>query len=528
MAQQALSKSHLFILRYAGMSFYWAWVFLSFNSIDITGQVETADVLVTVHVVSAFAAACMFVFVIIFYRQVMAFCLKRKGLGLICLSLVACAGTALYTLPFLPFNIVRMAAGAAISGIPCSLLILFWGMAYRDLGARDSVLFTAGSFLLTAFLYLVVANLEPTLAALCVSLFPLAAALSLLSSLKQQPDLSDYRFLKNDNKKETEPSWVQELKSFLGSAFSWRVALGFLTTLFAYGGLRVYLGEIAPSVYQEPLAMTAAIAISSLVLLVYGRFISKTSLNLGAFYRIAMPLFALGFILVAIFGNENTSLVFLLISIGSVLFEILTWVLLVEIARTTHFPALFIFAVGRFVVHVGLMAGQLTASFMPSGFLIFAVISIPLLILSAGFAFAEKDTTFQFEPPTDEELKKLSSMASKEKVFDKKQIIDISEEQKRVFDEGSLSIANELLEQMKNYPLVNEGLVNRISFVAQEYNLSPRETEVFALWVTGHGTKYIQEKLVVSKATIKTHVRHIYEKCDVHNRAELIGRLENL
>ena len=61
---------------------------------------------------------------------------------------------------------------------------------------------------------------------------------------------------------------------------------------------------------------------------------------------------------------------------------------------------------------------------------------------------------------------------------------------------------------------------------AKAYQLSPREKEVFALWVTGHGSKYIQEKFVISPATVKTHVRHIYEKCDVHNRAELMRKLE--
>ncbi|MFR1638615.1 MAG: LuxR C-terminal-related transcriptional regulator [Eggerthellaceae bacterium] len=37
------------------------------------------------------------------------------------------------------------------------------------------------------------------------------------------------------------------------------------------------------------------------------------------------------------------------------------------------------------------------------------------------------------------------------------------------------------------------------------------------------GTARIQEKFVISPATVKTHVRHIYEKCDVHNRAELMA-----
>jgi len=51
---------------------------------------------------------------------------------------------------------------------------------------------------------------------------------------------------------------------------------------------------------------------------------------------------------------------------------------------------------------------------------------------------------------------------------------------------------------------------------------------VFALWVTGRGAKYIQERLVISPATVKTHLRHIYEKCGVHSRAELMKRLEEI
>lgn len=509
MAEQATPRSHTFILRYVGMSFYWAWVFLSFNSLDITGQAETAHVLVVVHIVSAFAAACMFAFVAIFYRKTMLFCLSNKGVGLIVLSLIAGIGTLLYTFPLFPFDLTRMAIGAAISGIPCSLIVLFWGMAYRNLGAQESVFCTAGTFLVTSVLYLLVANLEAVLASLCVSIFPLLAALSVLSSLKQQPYLSDFQLLDPDYKECRGVSRPHEFKQFLETAFSWKVALGLAATLFAFGGLRIYLGDMAPSIYQNSFVMAGAIAVSSFAFLLYGRFVSQTSLNLGVLYRIAMPLFALGFVLIAVLGNENTTLIFLLISIGSVLFELLTWVLLVEIARTTHFPALFIFAIGRFVVHIGLMAGQLVGVFLSSDFLLFAGIAIPLLILSAGFAFADRDTTFQFEPPTHEELKAITGSG------DKGDTLAESPQE------------NSLLEQFADYPLMNEGLSGKIESVAKAYNLSPRETEVFALWVTGHGTKYIQEKLVLSNATIKTHVRHIYEKCDVHNRAELMRRLEN-
>lgn len=67
----------------------------------------------------------------------------------------------------------------------------------------------------------------------------------------------------------------------------------------------------------------------------------------------------------------------------------------------------------------------------------------------------------------------------------------------------------------------------RIAAVAEKFGLTARETEVFTLWVTGHGAKSIEEKLVLSSATVRTHIRHIYEKLDVHSRAELIELLES-
>ena len=67
----------------------------------------------------------------------------------------------------------------------------------------------------------------------------------------------------------------------------------------------------------------------------------------------------------------------------------------------------------------------------------------------------------------------------------------------------------------------------RIAAVAEKFGLTVRETEVFTLWATGHGAKSIEEKLVLSSATVRTHIRHIYEKLDVHSRAELIELLES-
>ena len=56
-----------------------------------------------------------------------------------------------------------------------------------------------------------------------------------------------------------------------------------------------------------------------------------------------------------------------------------------------------------------------------------------------------------------------------------------------------------------------------------DYGLTERETEVLALLVAGLSNAEIAERLVVSVATVKFHVRNILSKLDVSSRAEAIA-----
>jgi two-component system NarL family response regulator len=51
-------------------------------------------------------------------------------------------------------------------------------------------------------------------------------------------------------------------------------------------------------------------------------------------------------------------------------------------------------------------------------------------------------------------------------------------------------------------------------------DLSPREREVLALMAQGLRNREIAERLFLSEATIKTHVRHLLDKLRLRNRAE--------
>jgi DNA-binding CsgD family transcriptional regulator len=55
--------------------------------------------------------------------------------------------------------------------------------------------------------------------------------------------------------------------------------------------------------------------------------------------------------------------------------------------------------------------------------------------------------------------------------------------------------------------------------------LTGRQAEVCVLMATGYSHEKIAERLGISKHTANQHGRWIYQKLDVHNRAELVGKI---
>lgn len=57
--------------------------------------------------------------------------------------------------------------------------------------------------------------------------------------------------------------------------------------------------------------------------------------------------------------------------------------------------------------------------------------------------------------------------------------------------------------------------------IAQTYGLSAREQDVLVQLAYGKSRFEVSQALVLSEETIKTHIRHLYQKLDIHSRKEL-------
>jgi DNA-binding CsgD family transcriptional regulator len=63
----------------------------------------------------------------------------------------------------------------------------------------------------------------------------------------------------------------------------------------------------------------------------------------------------------------------------------------------------------------------------------------------------------------------------------------------------------------------------RLAKLNAQYKLSSREQEVLGYLANGHSASYVAEALCISRNSVKTHTRHVYEKLGIHKRDDLIS-----
>lgn len=489
-AKQEKSASHnAWII--IGFGMYWTWVYCSFNqSSSINPDLLNSPDMLWAHLSSMLVGALAYAFVLFAPRRNAVQTSKRSFV--LTASLLAALGTLLFTLS--PAPSVKV-AGGILTGIGTVPLLLVWGSVFSKLSAREIVLDTVTAFLIANTMYFaqVLAlsstsssqTVQPVLtvlvacalivsALLCLHCDITAGAHSGSSSVSNQSESASSGSVNGVESRADHSAQLHRVP--------WKLCLGLFVVMCVYGNVRVFVGMEAPT-SDHGLEVTAFMVFGiCLLFMVWGAFLQGRRTGLGIVYKSLLPILSASLLLVADFGS-GWSLSGPLASMFNVAIEILSWIVLADVVRITSAESLYVFAAGRMCVQAGMFFGQTAAWFIPASIDMFTFVGVVALMAAMGFMFNDQGTEYLFEPPTESELSQMSQ-------------------------EGM-------------------GLQNGVpSGIADEFGLTEREREIFDLWVTGHGSKYIQDALSISQSTVKTHIRHIYEKFDVHSRADLMALLE--
>ncbi len=179
----------------------------------------------------------------------------------------------------------------------------------------------------------------------------------------------------------------------------------------------------------------------------------------------------------------------MLLSTGNALFDMVAWLVLIAVASRNSRGAVATFAWGRGISSLGSTLGAAVGvhanTLANMGAPLFDLFAALLVLLFVGYS-----------------LIGLKNFSFREVIDGVTPVEDaVVEAPKATFDE-------------------------RCRALAEQYSLTPRELEVFQMLARGRDRAYIQEQLVVSRNTVKAHVKHIYAKLDIHSHQDLIDLVE--
>lgn len=388
-------------------------------------------------------------------------------------------------------------APTAVFSVAFAFLLVACGEVYAEMSAGHAVVYASVSYMLAYLGSTVVAEIGAQAVCVVETLLPLV-----ICALVVQPVRTDQA---SGARAKVAPVPLANLLSVTLEAIPARVLAAIGITYFAIGSTLAQSG--APLDYfswQTALAaVLTSVAVMATCILLHGR-VALTSL-----YKILM----VGQVLAAFLLSEWAEGAQVAVVITFVGVKIVAWTLMAELALLARArgtaPAALVYAAGCLAGHIGEgLAGVLSVfGLVNQGVLLIVVVA--LLVGAAAFLFTD-------------EMGKYPDIADATPASGGE---DTLQSQKGL-SRGEAPLSDAVAPA--STPVAQPSLDERIGELASAYMLSARETEVFRLWATGHTLKYIQEKLYLSPSTVKTHVRHIYDKTGVHSRSEIVELLDPL
>lgn len=527
-----------------GSACLWAWGFLAYLSpVLIPAERPVGGVGIEVgFFVSQGAVVVAAVAIVLALR-------KRSvavghGVLLVCASLLALASA------LLPLTVAidapwPLVGCGAICGVAGTLLGCAWGARYslesRDVSAVVMVSFLVAYGIYFAILLLYVATPFVVAAQVVVVFLPLASwglwfwDASARSGLA--PEVFPSSALSTDIAGSPGSSGKAPGEVTAGSrelhALPWR-SLGVIAVAALVGNVMasVIMGtsyEGADSLYPGGIALCACIATMALVPLTAER----TAFSVAQLYRITVTFSVVGLVAILVLGAAAVPVGGALVQGCTLFFQPLVYVVVTRSTRLQGLSPLVAFGVGQALISAVVLAGNL------AGKLLFQVAGETPLLLSAVCGAGVLALFFMVvaraaqvgEEGNEEKDGGTEEMEAETRGADRVKAAAAGRGSsgvaagERLFEDGGTTEAATLPNGDCAAGVGAQGEDSAAVF-ARAVGLTARETEILSLLVRGRTLPYIANELFVTTGTVKTHVRHIYEKALVNNRQELLDKVE--
>lgn len=527
-----------------GSACLWAWGFLAYLSpVLIPAERPVGGVGIEVgFFVSQGAVVVAAVAIVLALRKHSV--AVGRGVLLACASLLALASA------LLPLTVAidapwPLVGCGAICGVAGTLLGCAWGARYslesRDVSAVVMVSFLVAYGIYFAILLLYVATPFVVAAQVVVVFLPLASwglwfwDASARSGLA--PEVFPSSALSTDIAGSPGSSGKAPGEVTAGSrelhALPWR-SLGVIAVAALVGNVMasVIMGtsyEGADSLYPGGIALCACIATMALVPLTAER----TAFSVAQLYRITVTFSVVGLVAILVLGAAAVPVGGALVQGCTLFFQPLVYVVVTRSTRLQGLSPLVAFGVGQALISAVVLAGNLV------GKLLFQMAGETPLLLSAVCGAGVLALFFMVvaraaqvgEEGNEEKDGDTEETEAETRGADRAKAAAVGRGSsgvaagERLFEDGGTTEAATLPNGDFAAGVGAQGEDSAAVF-ARAVGLTARETEILSLLVRGRTLPYIANELFVTTGTVKTHVRHIYEKALVNNRQELLDKVE--
>ena len=527
-----------------GSACLWAWGFLAYLSpVLIPAERPVGGVGIEVGFFVSQGAVVVAAVAIVLALRKRSVAVGR-GVLLVCASLLALASALLPLTVAIDAPCPLVGCGA-ICGVAGTLLGCAWGARYslesRDVSAVVMVSFLVAYGIYFAILLLYVATPFVVAAQVVVVFLPLASwglwfwDASARSGLA--PEVFPSSALSTDIAGSPGSSGKAPGEVTAGSrelhALPWR-SLGVIAVAALVGNVMasVIMGtsyEGADSLYPGGIALCACIATMALVPLTAER----TAFSVAQLYRITVTFSVVGLVAILVLGAAAVPVGGALVQGCTLFFQPLVYVVVTRSTRLQGLSPLVAFGVGQALISAVVLAGNLV------GKLLFQMAGETPLLLSAVCGAGVLALFFMVvaraaqvgEEGNEEKDGGTEEMEAETRGADRVKAAAAGRGSsgvaagERLFEDGGTTEAATLPNGDCAAGVGAQGEDSAAVF-ARAVGLTARETEILSLLVRGRTLPYIANELFVTTGTVKTHVRHIYEKSLVNNRQELLDKVE--
>jgi DNA-binding CsgD family transcriptional regulator len=354
-----------------------------------------------------------------------------------------------------------------VTGVCSGWLYVLWGLFYRGLSIKQTIVLLFSSVIIASALKAILALADSLLISACAYvILPVLATVSWHLAVKGQPAAAGAtgRYTKKS-------LWVFKNPLIGIAVFSF--VIGILLGMDA--------GFFTLSIGEQLFTHVLVVAVCALLMVL--AHCNSEYFEFSSAWLLVLLTITTGLMVAGLVGGSAGALALAIVAAAQRFVAVFIWLALSDIAHNSDFMTDAVFGLGKGLYALFVALGLLLSSVLELSFGDMRLSLLVVYVLMLALFFFMRDKTAH---------------------------------SLRLFGDLSPSVATERIGQLDE----------QVGLLAARYGFSEREKEIVILYAQGRSRSFISAQLFISENTVRDHIRNVYRKMGIHNKQTLIDTIQ--